>query len=371
MTARPTAPHALKPTPQNRLGLDYRAEAERLGPPVAPMIDVHTHVNGVEAARLYAEARECFGIARTYSMSRLDGAEQLKDVLGDSIRFIAVPNYMSDNPEHAHTQGFIEDIDRWHELGSRVCKFWCAPRGRDLSREFGVPDLTTLDHPWRRKQMDHAASKDMMFMAHIADPDTWFATHYKDASIYGTKEDQYEPLERALDEYPHPWILAHMGGSPENLDFLSGLLERHHNAYLDTSATKWMVRELSAQPTGLVRSFFDRWKGRILFGSDIVTFDEHLTPEEGPRGRGKQAASRDEAFDLYASRYWALRTLFETSYDGESPIADPDLALTRPGVFDEMSAPRLRGHALPGALLKSVYHDAPVALLDRWHDEHN
>ncbi|MHC4590503.1 MAG: hypothetical protein ACYTAQ_14535 [Planctomycetota bacterium] len=39
------------------------------------------------------------------------------------------------------------------------------------------------------------------------------------------------------------------------------------------------------------------------------------------------ASSPQEAFDLYASRYWALRTLFETDHVGPSPIADPDLAL--------------------------------------------
>src|SRR5690606_2759016 len=125
------------------------------------------------------------------------------------------------------------------------------------------------DSPWRRRQMDLAASLGMAFMAHIADPDTWFATKYADASLYGTKRAQYDALERLAEEYPTPWLLAHMGGSPEDLSFLDGLLTRHPNLYLDTSATKWMVRELSKHETSDLAAFFERHAGRVLFGSDI------------------------------------------------------------------------------------------------------
>ncbi|MCA9283138.1 MAG: amidohydrolase family protein, partial [Phycisphaerales bacterium] len=193
---------------------------------------------------------------------------------------------------------------------------------------------------------------------HIADPDTWFATKYADASTYGTKLAQYEPLERLADEYPVPWLIAHMGGFPEDLNFLTGLLDRHSNLYLDTSATKWMVRELSKHNSGEFIDFLQRFSGRILFGSDIVTMDAHLSDDTGPRNMGAQASSEHDAFDLYASRYWALRTMFETDYSGESPIADPDLAMVDPANFDAMSAPALRGHALSDDMLRTLYRGA-------------
>jgi hypothetical protein len=81
---------------------------------------------------------------------------------------------------------------------------------------------------------------------------------------------------------------------------------------------------------------------------------------------GHLASTRDEAFDLYAGRYWALRTLWETDYDGESNIADPDLMLLDPEAHDEMSAPRLVGRETPADLLRTVYHDAAADLLERW-----
>ncbi|MGP1308932.1 MAG: hypothetical protein ACTS27_01895 [Phycisphaerales bacterium] len=352
------------PTAANRFRLDYRAEADRLGPPPCPILDVHSHINGDRASAIYREARDRYGVTTTWSMSRIEEAPVVRKNLGDTVRFIAVPNFMSDDRVRAHTDGYLEDIRRWHgEFGARIVKFWCAPRGVDYADEVGQPDMLRLDGPWRRKQMDLATDLGMMFMAHIADPDTWFQTKYKDASRYGSKAEQYVALEKLGAEYTQPWIIAHMGGWPEDLDFLDGLLTRRDNFSLDASATKWIVREISKHPRSKVLAFMEKWKGRILFGSDIVTMDAHLTSDEGYRGMGELSSGPEQAFDLYASRYWALRKLWESDYAGESPIADPDLMLVDPENSDAMSAPRLAGKSLPPDLLKSLYHDAAAALL--------
>ena len=159
----------------------------------------------------------------------------------------------------------------------------------------------------------------------------------------------------------------------EDLGFLSGLLDRHPKLILDTSATKWMIRELSKHDTDELVSFLDRYSGRILFGSDIVTSDDHLTTDESETpGFGDQLAGSDhEAFELYASRYWALRTMYETDYRGESNIADPDLMMVDPNSNNEMSAPELKGHGLNAARLKMLYRDAVVGTLDRWYQGDN
>ncbi|MDX2115372.1 MAG: amidohydrolase family protein [Planctomycetota bacterium] len=355
----------------NLTGLDYRAEALGFAAPPVPIIDVHSHINGDRAVAIYKTARELFGVTLTYSMSQLQHAESVRRVLGDTVRFIAVPDFSGPNRAHALAEGFLEAIDRWHALGARMVKWWCAPRGRDMGREVGDWRLLTLESPHRRGHMDHAASKGMMFMAHIADPDTWFKTKYADAALYGSKPDQYTHLEILGREYRSiPWILAHMGGWPEDLDFLDDLLERHDNFYLDTSATKWMVRELSKHPRERMLAFHRRWKGRILFGSDIVTSEVHVGgPNTGGPPPG-EARSPEEAFDLYASRYWALRFQYEREGDVPSPIADPDLSLVEPTRFDAMSAPTLRGHRLDPDLLRTVYHDAAAALLNRWYESH-
>lgn len=364
---------AFTPTPANRLGLDYRSEAERLGPPVTPIIDSHAHINGAKAAVIYKEVRDLYGVNLTYSQTRIEDADAVRDALGDTVRFVAVPRWMHPDRKWAHTTGYLEDIPVWREkYGSRMAKFWTAPRLLDYTREMGDPKLLALDGEWRRRQMRLCTELGMMIMVHIADPDTWFKTKYADSSVYGTKESQYLPIERLADEFTQPWLLAHMAGWPEDLGFLDGLLSRHPNIVIDTSATKWMVRELSQHPAGRFGEFLEKHTGRVLFGSDIVTMEQHLAHK--PHGQSdsaaarfaEQAHSKAEAFDLYASRYWALRTMFETGYDGESSIADPDLALVEPSRYDEMSAPRLRGMSLPPSVLRTLYRGACEGSLEQW-----
>lgn len=369
-----TTQPARAPTAANRLGLDYRAEAARLGPPVVPIIDAHLHINGARAARIFKQARDLYGVTTVYSQSRIDQAEAVRDALDGDIRFVAVPRWMDPDRKHSHTEGFLADIAEWRErFGSRMVKFWTAPRVRDIAlQDCGDLNFFNLDSEWRQRQMKLATDLGMMIMVHVADPDTWFATRYSDAGKYLEKKDHYRALEKLGDKYTQPWLLAHMAGWPEDLKFLDGLLSRHPNFVIDTSATKWMVREISKHPRAELLEFLEKHRGRVLFGSDIVTMDEHLAPKKNftpgtPAATfAAQASTENEAFELYASRYWALRTMFETSYDGESPIADPDLVMVEPERYDAMSAPRLSGKALPEDLLKVLYRGACENSLEAW-----
>ncbi len=240
-------------------------------------------------------------------------------------------------------------------------KLWASPRLRDLipqlgSQAFGATDLGEIDSTWRIRACEVGQSLGMMFMVHVADPDTWFSTRYTNAGKYGTKRQQYEGLERMLDRFPGPWIAAHMGGWPEDLVFLDGMLTRHPNLHLDTSATKWVVRALGSHPARTTHDFFVRWRGRLLFGSDIVVQEDHLRPQkQGVSPMSDLADSPEAAFDLYASRYWVLRTMLETELEMDSPIADPDLMMVDPAHFNAMSAPRLRSINLHADLLRELY----------------
>ena len=315
----------------NRLGIPYRAEAARLPWP-GRITDVHVHISNLESAQLFFEAADVFNIDRVWTQSPLEQVDALKAAFPGRIEFIAIPNYMArSNPDTFGTD-WLKRIDSFHEKGARMAKFWAAPRGRDFS------DTFYLDHPTRIAAMKHARSLGMKFMTHVADPDTWFQTVYKDSSRYGTKASHYDTLEKMLDMFHDvPWLGAHMAGDPEHLDRLQYLLDRYPHFYVDTSATKWMVRELSKHPAQL-RDFVRRNPGRVLFGTDIVT-----------------ATTGD--FDLYASRFWALRTLYETDYDGPSPIVDPDLHLVDPSLPRESTA-MLRGAAIDPTSLGFVYHAA-------------
>jgi predicted TIM-barrel fold metal-dependent hydrolase len=119
---------------------------------------------------------------------------------------------------------------------------------------------------------------------------------------------------------------AHMGGDPENLDHLRQLLDAHPNLCLDTSATKWVTRELSLR-VDQARRFFIDYADRLLFGTDLVPFKEPHPLH-------------------YASRYWTLQKLFETDYRGDSPIYDADAC----------GPAHLNGLDLPDEVLRKIYH---------------
>ena len=358
-------------TAANRFGVDYVLEAERLGSPACPIIDAHAHINGEHAAQVYKRVCDLYGIERVYSQTQLAQADAVKAVLGERISFVAIPEYMHTDKLWAFTDGFVENLDEWHARGARMVKFWGAPRLRDYveALEVDPEELLGFDSKWRLRVAERAAELGMMLMVHVADPDTWFKTMYKDSSRYGSKRSQYDSLERLLTHTGMPCLAAHMGGWPEDLAFLDGLLERQPKLILDTSATKWMLREISGHPRAEWLAFLRRHPGRILFGSDIVTSDEHLaaTDPDSPSFGNQLANSADEAFDLYASRYWALRTMYETAYDGESNIADPDLHMVDPQRFTKMDAPRLRGFAMEKADLEVLYRGATAGTLDAWY----
>ena len=365
---------AIPRTAANRFGVDYRLEAARLGAPVVPIVDVHAHVNGTRACAVWDEARRLYGIRRVYTMNQLPTARPVRETLGEAVRFIAFPQFWEADRQRVHREGFLEAIRVFHgEHGSRMLKLWCAPALRDLlqSGPFGTTDLNEADSHWRIKACELGEELGMMFMIHLSDPDTWFRTKYADSVKYGTKRQQYEGFERMLDRFGAPWIAAHMGGWPEDLVFLDGLLERHKNLHLDTSATRWVVRALGEHSREETRAFFVKWSGRLLFGSDIVVTDDQLTKEKATMSvRGDLASSPAEAVDLYASRYWAMRMMFETDYDGESNIADPDLKMLDPVRFNDLSAPRLRGIKLDETMLRVLYAGAAERVVEQWWSDH-
>ena len=305
-------------------------------------------------------------------MTQLPGVQAVKDLLGDSIRFIAFPTFNDPDKHRAHRQGFIEAIEQFHKLhNSRMLKLWNSPRLREIFPGAAGADLVELDSEWRIKACEIGERLGMMFMVHIADPDTWFRARYHDPVAFRTKLEQYEGFERMLDRFTAPWIAAHMGGWPEDLNFLDAMLTRHPNLHLDTSATKWVVRELSVHPREEVVAFFTKWNGRILFGSDIVATDDHLQPQKATTSpMADLADSPESAYELYSSRYYTLRTMIETTYEGESPIADPDLMMVEPTKFNRMSAPPLRGMGLSPAMQQTLYAGAAERLVLEWERAH-
>jgi predicted TIM-barrel fold metal-dependent hydrolase len=311
-----------------------------------PIIDLHAHVMRTrptdpptgpppgsgpgatldQAEIMLAAARE-FGIVRTITMCPPDDIVPLRERFGPALGFNGPINKKPDEPEEVAYQL----LDRFLDLGVEMIKFWAAPRGRERG--------LFVDAPWRIEAARRARAAGVrIVMVHVADPDVWFQTTYADASKFGTKPDQYLGLERMLQEFPDmTWIGAHMGGDPEHADHLEALLERYPHLYFDTSATKWQVREVSGHREA-IRSLVSRYPHRFFFGSDLVT-RHHLVREH------------------YESRYWSQRTLWESSWEGKSPIADPDYQPGQSATDGLVTTPPLLGLSLPMEVLEQVYYE--------------
>ncbi|RME59949.1 MAG: hypothetical protein D6780_04260 [Candidatus Dadabacteria bacterium] len=348
----------------NLLGINYKDAVKDFSEKFS-LIDIHTHINGKEAAKLFWETAKLYGVSHVVSMTHLEELPAIKEALEGKVTFIAIPNWRAKDKSFHFKNEYLQRVKSYYQNGAKIIKFWAAPRAKDIGKDADDPEIMQLNGMYYRYGMELGASLGMIFMFHIADPDTWFKHKYKDTAFYGTKAEQYDKLFEILERYDTvPTILAHMGGWPENLKFLDNLLSAFKQVYLDTSAAKWIVREISKHSEKEVREFFTKWQDRILFGSDIVTSDMHLKEdEEQGYEKSKQANSPEEAFDLYASRYWALRTLLERKYDGFSPIEDPDLYFGMEELPEKPLSPKLKGFALPEEVLKKVYFTNAKKLL--------
>jgi predicted TIM-barrel fold metal-dependent hydrolase len=319
-------PTTRRVSPANRLGLDYRRVMPR--EVQAPILDVHAHVHNVPSVAAFFEAADAYGVTKIVSMTPIDEVDALQAAYPGRLEFIAIPRWRSLTNSTDFQQQWLGDLEAFREKGARRMKFWVAPPMRG---EYGLRLQDAFFSPLIRKGLELGFD----FMIHVGDPSEWFGNggKYADAKKFGTKNEQYTQLEFLLESVaPHNVIAAHMGGYCEEPAFLQRLLDRYPNLFLDSSATKWVVRAVSRQPEA-VREFMIRNQDRVLFGSDLVV-----------------AANYD--FDHYASRYWAHQTMWETDYRGESPIEDPDAD----------DPPGLAGLALPAAVLRKLYRENAARL---------
>jgi hypothetical protein len=297
-----------------------------------PIWDLHVHFgrNDEQAAhdREFVEVARRYGVQRIVNLAWVDRARAVMDEFPE-VRVAMLMRLEKFAEPRAFAEENLAILDRGVAMGIRICKFWIAPRMRD--RVDGAEPR--LDDARCDPIFEAIERHGLLVMVHVADPDRWFATKYADAARYGTKADQYPQLEMRLARHRSiPFQAAHMGGDPENLEHLHGLLERHANLYLDTSATKWIVRELGARRR-TAREFLTAWADRIVFGTDQVVIEN---PE----------------VHRYALRYWMHRMFWETDVVCPSPLADDDAD----------GEPVLRGLALPAPVLEKIYWRTPQRL---------
>jgi len=295
-------------------------------PPVA-IVDIHMHVADVKATRVYVEAAESYGIVRAVGLTHKVGeVKKLRKAFGEFFEYCGHLDMRGMERGEKWSARECRRVDRLAEDGYRFLKLKVVP----LDHE---PAPWYIDDERLGPVLARLAERGMMLQIHIAQPDCWWGKHFA-AKQVGTKLSYFDQVENVLAAHPTLKVLGvHLGCHAEDLEHLSGLLRRYPNYLLDTSATKWVVRELSAQHEA-ARAFFVRWRDRIAFGSDLVVH-----------------AKADPTY--YTSRFHVQRTMWESDVEQASMIRDPDAG----------GQCHMRPLALPEGVLRRVYRDNALVML--------
>jgi predicted TIM-barrel fold metal-dependent hydrolase len=207
---------------------------------------------------------------------------------------------------------------------------------RDQDNRLVMPDDPCLSDLW-----DVVGEAGLPVTIHSADPraffrpldrfnERWDELHaFPNWLFYGSEFPAFEALIECLyhliESHPRTnFVTAHVGCYPENLGFVSKLMDRYPNFNTDISAR---IAELGRAPYS-AREWFLKYADRILFGTDFFP-----------------------ALDMYQVHFRFLETADEYfPYDPHSPVPTQG----RWNIY---------GLSLPDEVLRKVYHDNAARLL--------
>lgn len=260
-----------------------RASAHEIKLPKFPVIDYHNHLDAQEPEKVLRIMDEC-GIERVVSITMQTGEAALQMIR----RFhTAAPDRFStygwmdwsDLQRPGFFKRSVERLERLVEEGACGLKIW-----KDLGTLVRDTDgsLLRIDDDRLAPLFEKAAELSLPIMYHTADPDAFFlpidntneryeelAAH-PEWSYYGShfaKEELLAQRDRVFARHPKTtFVGAHVAEHPEDLAYVSGLLEKNPNLFVDIGAR---CAELGRQPY-TAREFFLSFPDRILFGTDLI-----------------------------------------------------------------------------------------------------
>jgi predicted TIM-barrel fold metal-dependent hydrolase len=289
--------------------------------PKFPVIDYHNHLDAQDPSEVLKIMDQC-GIERIVNITMHVGDAALgmihkfHSVASDRFATYAWMDWR-DVASRGFFQHTVERFERLVEHGACGMKIW-----KDLGTTVRDADgsLLRIDDDRLDPLYQKAAELHVPIMYHIADPDAFFlpidasneryeelAAH-PEWSYYGSHYGKRELLaqrDRVIARHPETtFVGAHVAEHPEDLAYVSDLLDRNPNLHVDIGAR---CAELGRQPY-TAREFFLQYAGRILFGTDLI-------PEVNMyRLHYRFLETRDEYFEYpsHASRQgrWNIYGLF-------------------------------------------------------------
>jgi len=202
--------------------------------------------------------------------------EMVKPYPGRFIVFSQIDFSKIDDPNFS--QEMVAQLDDAVRRGARGLKQLkdLGLSVRDKAGKLVAIDDSRLDPIW-----EECGRLGIPVSIHSTDPEAFFhpvdknneryeeLTEHPDWSFYGpqfpTKESLLAARDRMFAKHPHTTFVAlHMANWPENLDYVSHLLDTLPNVMVEFGARE---AELGRQPRR-TREFFIKYQNRIMFGTD-------------------------------------------------------------------------------------------------------
>lgn len=278
------------------------------------VVDVHNHVN--DAARIddhMAPDRviEIMNATNVKTVVILTGmwGDKLQQVVDEMVKpypgrfmvFAQIDWSKIDDPNFG--EEMVAQLDDAVTRGARGLK-QLKDLGLNIRDKSGK--LIAIDDPRLDPIWDECGRLGIPVSIHVSDPEAFFhpvnntneryeeLTEHPDWNFYGSQFPSKESLLAARDrmfaKHPHTTFVAlHMANWPENLDYVSHMLDTLPNVMVEFGARE---AELGRQPRR-AREFFIKYQDRIMFGTDNG-MDEAMY-----RNHFRWLETADEYFD-----YW-------------------------------------------------------------------
>ena len=265
-----------------------------------PIFDAHTHIGAIDDISNMIAIEDDFGVSAQIGIVHdEEGFQAAKERYPH--RFVFAKYLSLSDIARYNVEPVLDEISRLQEQGYSLAKSWFGPRWRDY-RE--VRKDFRIDHPRLDPIFQALEDNGIPLIIHVGDPDTYYASQYRDSERYGTKEEHLKQMEEVITRHPKlKFQIPHLGSQPEihRLPALARWMEEFPNVVVDTASSRWMARELS-KDVEKARGFMLKYSDRVLFGTDLF--------------------SNRDAQD-FSGRYVAQRILWETN-ERDTPLPFPD-----------------------------------------------
>ena len=329
-----------------------------------PRIDVHTHieVGALQKAVALLGAHHIVYLVNLSGGS--PGGDGLEETLAEAKRVghttvFVNPDFREAKKGPGYGVRMAAKIKQAYAMGARGVKIY---KGLGLGYTDAHKRLLAVDDRGLDPVFEMAGKLGMPIAIHTGDPKAFWKPPTPDNerfdelrvhpgwSFFGapvTWEGLYAQFERRVARHPRTtFIGVHFGNDPEDPAHVAEMLDRHKNLMIDTAARLPEIGRVDANhDAGRMRAFFEKYRARILFGTDVGVGSGDADLMLGSTGATPPGPAEVERFFTSTWRW------FETN-DKQIPSPTPIQGRWN-----------IDGIGLERAVLEAVYHGNAEKLL--------